>query len=374
MRLLSLELTQFRSYPQLTLDLSADGVHMLVGTNGAGKTNILEAVSILSLLRSCLGTEESDLVQWGSDFYRIRGRVQSNSGEEKLLEVVSQQVPRVQKATFLNDVRMGIEAMVGRMPTVVFLPQELQLFTGSPALRRRFVDRLLCQVSPEYLRSLTQYQKILKQRNTLLRHIAEGRARAEDLDVWDLHLADHGVPVTLARLELIGTLQLTLPEEIAALGELWENVAIVYDRKGTECEAGAIKKEYLDTLLRNRKRDCILQSTSAGPHREDWHIAVGERDLHTFASRGQQRATLLALLLLQVSYLELRTGEKPIILFDDVFSELDSAHQEALIRSLSGYQVIITTTHVPEGDFQAHCWTVEEGSVTAVESSKVASV
>jgi len=347
---------------------------MMVGKNGAGKTNILEAISILSLLRSCLGTEEPDLARWGCDFYRIRGKVQSNSGEEKLLEVVSQQSPRVQKATFLNDVRMGIEAMVGRMPTVVFLPQELQLFTGSPSLRRRFVDRLLCQVSPEYLRSLAQYQKILKQRNTLLRSIAEGRARPEELDVWDIHLADCGVPLTLARLELIGTLQLTLPEEITALGESWEDVAIVYDRKGTQCEAGALKKEYLDTLLRNRKRDCILQSTSAGPHREDWHIEVGERDLQTFASRGQQRATLLALLLLQVSYLELRTGEKPIILFDDVFSELDSAHQEALLHSLSGYQVLLTTTHVPEGSFSAHYWTVEEGRVSAVESGKIVSV
>lgn len=371
MRLLSLQLTQFRSYEQLSLDLSSEGVHLLVGSNGAGKTNVLEAISILSLLRSCLGTDETDLTQWEKDFYRISAKVQSNNGEEKTLEVVSQQAPRVQKACFLNDVRMGIEAMVGIMPTVVFLPQELQLFTGSPALRRRFVDRLLCQVSPEYLRALAQYQKVLKQRNTLLRNIAEGRAQQDDLDIWDIHLADHGVPVTLARLELIGTLQLTLPEEIVALGESWEDISIVYDRKGTECEAGALKKEYLDTLLKNRKRDCILQATTAGPHREDWHIEVGGRDIQSFASRGQQRASLLALLLLQVSYLELRTGEKPIILLDDVFSELDSAHQEALIHSLSGYQVLITTTHIPAGEFQANCWNVEKGSIQSAKSARV---
>jgi DNA replication and repair protein RecF len=374
MRLLSLELTQFRSYGQLSLDLSSEGVHLLVGSNGAGKTNVLEAISILSLLRSCLGTDETDLTQWEKDFYRISAKVQSNNGEEKTLEVVSQQAPRVQKACFLNDVRMGIESMVGIMPTVVFLPQELQLFTGSPALRRRFVDRLLCQVSPEYLRALAQYQKVLKQRNTLLRNIAEGRAQQDDLDIWDIHLADHGVPVTLARLELIGTLQLTLPEEIVALGESWEDISIVYDRKGTECEAGALKKEYLDTLLKNRKRDCILQATTAGPHREDWHIEVDGREIQSFASRGQQRASLLALLLLQVSYLELRTGEKPIILLDDVFSELDSAHQEALIHSLSGYQVIITTTYIPEGEFQANCWNVEEGSITTSKKAKVAAI
>ena len=371
MRLLSLELTQFRSYPSLSLDLSQGDVQVFVGENGAGKTNLLEAISILSLARSCLGAEETDILQWGTDYYRVRGSVRDDAEQNRTIEVVSQQAPRPEKACFLNDVRRPVEEIVGVMPTIVFLPQELHLFSGAPAQRRKFLDRLLCQVSPEYLFSLSQYQKVLKQRNSLLRRIADGKASPKDLVVWDRHLVEHGVPVTLARLELIGTLQLTLPEEIASLGEAWKGVEIVYNRKGSACDAETLSQEYQERLIENQKRDCALLSTSVGPHREDWHIAVEGRPIQTFASRGQQRASLLALLLLQVSYLELRCGEKPVILLDDVFSELDANHQKALIESLSDYQVLITTTHMPKTSVDLQHWSVKDGEIVPLKKGVV---
>ena len=370
MRISSLQLAQFRSYEALTVDFSQGDVHILVGPNGAGKTNIIEAISILSLTRSCLHTDETDLMQWGTEFYRITGHAQNDAGEQYALEVVSQTMPRTQKACFLNDVRSSVDGMVGVMPTVVFLPQELDLFSGSPSQRRKFLDRLLCQVSPEYLRALSQYQKILKQRNVLLKRIAERQADPSHLDVWDVKLAEVGAYITHARLELIGTLQLTLPEEITSLGESWKDIALVYDRKGTETELDAMEEELRTMLKNNRKRDCILQATTVGPHREDWHLHVDGRSIESFASRGQQRASLIALLLLQVSYLELRCGEKPVILLDDVFSELDENHQEALLQSLSGYQVIISTTQVPDQSFEAVIWEVSIGKVAKVAKVK----
>lgn len=349
MRLQSLHLEQFRSYERLRLECTAKDVQVLLGRNGAGKTNILESISILSLLRSTLGVEETDLVHWGRDFYRIKAVVRNDAGEEKQLEVVSQQAPRVQKACFLNDVKMPVDKMIGVLPTVLFMPQDLQLFSGAPANRRKFLDRLLSQVSPEYLGGLMQYQKVLKQRNSLLKRIAEGRAAESELDLWDDQLAVLAAPVTTARLELIGTLQLTLPEEIRTLGEdRWQNIQLAYVCKGEATDTAELRLEYRRRFLQNRPRDIILQATTVGPHREDWGIQVDGRDITTFASRGQQRASLLALLLLQVSYLELRCGEKPIILLDDVFSELDENHQRRLLDSLSGYQVFITTTKLPE--------------------------
>ncbi|MDA1208653.1 MAG: DNA replication/repair protein RecF [bacterium] len=368
MRISSLQITQFRSYDSLSVDLSQGDVHILVGPNGVGKTNIIEAVSILSLTRSCLHTEELDLMQWGTEFYRITGKACNDAGEQYTLEVVSQTAPRVQKAYFLNDVRSSVDGMVGVLPTVVFLPQELDLFGGSPSQRRKFLDRLLCQVSPVYMRTLSQYQKVLKQRNALLKQIAERKADESHLDVWDVKIAEVGAYITHARLELIGTLQLTLPEEIVSLGESWEGIALAYDRKGTETELDVMEEELRTLLKNNRKRDCILQATTVGPHREDWHLAIGGRSIQSFASRGQQRTSLLALLLLQVSYLELRCGEKPLILLDDVFSELDADHQDALLRSLSGYQVIITTTHVPSGSFDAVVWEVGDGILLEKEA------
>ena len=350
MRLRTLQLEQFRSYEQLLLTFSDTDVHVLVGENGAGKTNILESISILSLLRSSLGVDESDLVHWEKEYYRIRTEALNDAGEEKIVEVVSQQAPRVQKACFLNDVKMPIDKVVGVLPTVLFLPQDLQLFTGAPANRRKFLDRLLSQVSPEYLAILMQYQKVLKQRNSLLKRIAEKRAVDSELDLWDDQLASLAAPLTTARLELIGTLQLTLPEEVRALGEdNWKSIQLQYERKCEETDEMKLRLEYRKRFLQNRQRDCILQATSIGPHREDWSIEVDGRDITSFASRGQQRASLLALLLLQVSYLELRCGEKPVILLDDVFSELDDTHQRRLLDSLSGYQVFITTTRIPDG-------------------------
>jgi len=342
---------------------------VLVGRNGAGKTNVLEAIAMLSFTKSFLSTEDQDLMQWNTAHYRVRARAQEDTGVDRTFEVVSQIAPRKQKACFVNDIRTPIASMVGQLPSVLFLPQDLQLFTGSPAARRTFLDQLLCQVSPEYLVAITQYQKILKQRNTLLRRIADGSAKAGDLSVWNLGLAEKGAFITRSRLELIEMLQCTLPEEIASLGETWGAVELAYDRKTTERDIDALTRELMDLMVHYEQRDLILQSTTVGPHRDDWHIAVDGRNLTTFASRGQQRTAVLALLFLQVSYVELRRGEKPVILLDDVFSELDDAHQGALLKSLQGHQVIITTTHIPKELHGANISLVENGVVERIASS-----
>ena len=158
MRLLELSLTQFRRHRSLTLQMTAPCV-LFLGSNGSGKTNLLEAMTMLSLGKSGLGIEDEMLRSWETDFYRVQAIVASDSGEEKRLEVVSQVAPRVQKASFINDVRVPLSQFVGSLPTVTFLPRDLDLFTGAPAERRRFLDQLLCQVSPPYLQALSQFQQ-----------------------------------------------------------------------------------------------------------------------------------------------------------------------------------------------------------------------
>lgn len=372
MRISSLQLEQFRSYPALSIDLSTADVHVFVGANGAGKTNILEAISVLSLTKSCHGSDEADVMQWETEYYRVRAKTETSDSEEKQLEVVSQTAPRKKKACFINDVQVAAGEMVGALPTVFFLPQDLDLFTGAPQQRRTFLDQLLCQVSPEYLVTLATYQKTVKQRNGLLKSIREGYAKEADLEIWDQTLAQHGAKITLKRLELIEVLQCTLREELHALGEAWETVELVYDRKGWGRDLAGIENDITSLLAENRKRDIILQSTSAGPHREDWHMEADGRSLPTFASRGQQRTAVLALLFLQVSFLELRRNEKPVILLDDVFSELDDAHQVALLKSLEGHQVVITTTHIPSEVHGAQIWEVKAGECAPVQTAVAA--
>lgn len=374
MRVRSLSLEQFRNYDSLTLDIEKGSVHVLLGENGAGKTNILEALSILSLTKSCLGTEEADLLRWGTEYYRVRADVVSDAGEELTLEVVSQIAPRKQKACFVRDVRTPVSEMVGLLPVVLFLPRDLELFTGQPAERRRFLDQMLCQVSPLYLQHLATYQKILKQRNSLLRHIREGNARPSDLEVWNTTLAETGASVTVQRLELMEVLQCSLPKELEALSEAWEDVELCYLRKGESHTQEECSRELLQLLQHYQERDILLSSTTVGPHRDDWELSVEGRNITTFASRGQQRTAVLALQFLEVSFLELRRNEKPIILLDDVFSELDDRHQCALLESFDAHQVLITTTHLPTTLHDAHVWEVRDGVVERSRDTQAMSV
>ncbi|MFA6038899.1 MAG: DNA replication/repair protein RecF [Candidatus Peribacteraceae bacterium] len=364
MRLLSLSLQDFRNYATVQLDVSEGLLHLFVGKNASGKTNLLDAVAILSQGASALGLQEEDLVRRGREFYRVRGEVAGDNGEGAALEVTSQLEPRRKKACFRNDVKTAAADFVGLLPTVLFLPQDLDLFTGAPAERRRFLDNLLSQVSPAYYRALGKYQQLLKQRNTLLKRIANREAKERDLEPWDAQLAEEGSVVTLARLELIETFTLTLGEELRALGEAWEAVRLEYRRKGKERSREGLAREMVTLLEAARERDILLQSTSVGPHRDDWGILINGLAMERFASRGQQRAAVVALLFLEASYLELKRGERPVILLDDVFSELDDLHRERVAAAFPQNQVFLTSTHLPPSLVKgAVLWSIEEGTV-----------
>jgi DNA replication and repair protein RecF len=370
MRITSLTLEHFRNYTSQTVRLSDADIQLFVGENGSGKTNVIEAISLLSLTKSCRGKEEQDIVEWNSGHYRVSGTVRSDTGLESIMEIVSEIAPRRRKALFINDVRSPVIGYVGMLPTVTFLPQDLLLFSGTPSERRRFLDQLLSQVSSAYFNDLSSCQKIVQQRNALLKRIASGTDSPLSLSVWDAELAAKASSITLARLELIETLNLTLLGEIRSLGEAWESADIRYERKTASHSQEELKEELITILRATRERDIILQSTGTGPHREDWQVYRDGRAIPTFASRGQERVAVLALLLLEVSYLELRRNEKPVILLDDAFSELDDAHQAALLDAFKGYQVLMTSTRVPPNAEGAKVFEVKEGVVREVPRDK----
>ncbi len=349
MRLLSLSLEQFRSYENLELSLENSGnITVLMGENATGKTNILEAISVLSLLKSSRKAEENDLIQWEKSHYRIRGACRSDLGVMNSLEVVSQVEPKKARAAFINDVRTPANRYIGTLPLVTFTPDDLLLWSGSPSSRRRLIDILLCQVSPMYLQAMAEYERALKQRNTLLKQIREQQQGSSALDPWDEKIALLGTVITVDRLQLFETLQMTILRELRSLGEKPVSAIFQYVRKTGATNEAQLKDEMLRELLQYRERDILTQGTTVGPHRDDWTLLMDGRDIATFASRGQQRAALLALLLLQASFLELRKSEKPILLLDDVFSELDEKHRGAILETLSDHQVIITAVEFDE--------------------------
>lgn len=363
-QVLSLRLESFRSYAQAEVPC-AGTCHLFVGQNGSGKTNILEALSVLSLTKSFLGVEDDVLRHWGAMHYRVTAVIQSDTGEERELEVVMQAEPRVAKAAFVSGVRTPLTTIVGILPTVVFLPQMTELFRGPPAERRRFLDSVLCQVSPEYFAALMQYQKVLKQRNALLKAVVAKEAGSDQLLVWDAAIAPLAARITLLRLELTEMFTMTLPEELRALGEHWDEVSIAYTRSTAARDLDLLTQELITLYSSHRERDLAMQTTSIGPHREDWQVLVSGRALPDFASRGQQRTVLLALLFLQTSYLTLRRGERPIVLLDDLYSELDQAHCARVTEAMAGHQVFLTATEVPS-NLQTQnvvVWQVELGKI-----------
>lgn len=347
MRLSSVHLDRFRSHRTLHATFDDGDIQAFIGENGAGKTNIVEALAVLSLGRSVLGAEPQDMILWGEQFYKVRAEIVTDAGDRKTLESVCQVSPRKQKAFFINDVRVPFAEFVGSLPTVTFLPQDLGLFSGPPDRRRSVLDGLLAQLDRQFLALRMEYERILKQRNALLKRIGEGVAREQELDPWDSDIARVGGVLQERRLRMLIDWQADIPTHIRLLGEAWTSIVVDYVRKTTATEHEAIADELQAQLLHYRSRDCIVGSTTVGPHRDDWRILVDGRDIATFASRGQQRASLLALLFACMQQFCNRKHEQPIILLDDVFSEFDDRHQGALLRSLSGHQTFLTATHLP---------------------------
>src|SRR3989344_5178649 len=331
MRLLSLTLEQFRSYGKLEVNFKeSERITMLMGENATGKTNILEAIAILAHLKSPRKVDDEDMIQWEKSHYRIQGRCRTDAGEERSLEVVSQMEPRKTRAAFINDVRTPAQRYIGALPLITFTPDDL----------------LLCQVSASYLQTLMEYEKSLRQRNSLLKQIKACTQNPSSLDPWDEKLATLGAVITIDRLQLFETLQLTIRRELTALGERPKETLFRYVRKTQSPEETSLREEMMAELLQNRERDVLITATSTGPHRDDWTLMVDGHDIATSASRGQQRAALLALLLLEASFVELRTGEKPVLLLDDVFSELDESHRSAVLKRLSDHQVIMSAVEL----------------------------
>lgn len=361
MRITSLSLRHFRSYDSLDLRFGDTDRQYFFGDNGSGKTNIVEAISLLSHGRSCLKADLSDVVRFGDTFFKVRAETVGDDGQKRSVECVFQTSPRRGSAYFINDVRTPLLSFIGTVPTIIFLPQDLDLFTGSPSGRRNFLDSLLSQLRPDYAALRLEYERVLKQRNALLKRIAQGEAREAELDVWDSELVTAGAVIMTRRNDALSTIGDLLPGELMKLAENRTKIAVV---PVTSAVGTDPKQALLESLQKYRSRDVILQTTTTGPHRDDWRIEDDGKDIAVIASRGQQRSMLLAMLFVNAVLFKTVRHERPIILLDDVLSELDEHHQKALLTHLEDHQVIITATHPVAQASGLAAFTVRDGEVT----------
>ncbi|MFH1533662.1 MAG: DNA replication/repair protein RecF [Nitrospirota bacterium] len=342
MKLRKLQLENFRNYNRYEYEFPEDkNITILVGPNGKGKTNFLEAIYVLSLGKSFRTILQDDLIEWEFDYMRCKCETEID-GEETSLEVFYSNYPRKQKGFKKNDVSMRNSEYIGNLITVLFHPEDLNMLYLSPSYRRRYLNILLSQVDKKYLEALTKYKKTLKQRNALLHAIREAKFTnkpmenlEKDLDAWDTELMEFGSIIIKKRKEFTQFLNKKLEKIYQSISGGKEKVEIQYS---------TIKGEYEAELTIRRDRDIREAKTTLGPHRDDLKFFIDGKEILSSASRGEFRTLLLAIKLAEIQYIKEKTGRNPILLLDDVFSELDRKRGEHLLKSIKDCQTIITTT------------------------------
>ena len=337
MLITSLNIKGFRNLKPLELKLDpAKPVHAFVGANGQGKTNILEAIYLCSLSKSFRTRSAADLVGFEEEFTSIR----CEAGDKKL-EVIITSKPS-QKVLKVNGVKKTAADFVGNFKAVFFSPDDLANMSFSPKLRRRYMDVVLTQLEHDYLEALMQYKEACRQRNSLLKRIREGQGRREELEFWDGTLAKHGVLITEARTELVAVLLELVNRHYREISDSGDQISISYlsELRGVSSES-----EFVDLLKRNHERDIIVGEGKLGPHRDDLQFLLNGHDMAFFASRGEWRSLVLALKFAEIELIKKKTGEDPVLLLDDVFSELDAKRQKYLFKATGESQTFVTTTH-----------------------------
>ena len=328
-----LTLSNYRSYANHNFELHPVAT-VVVGPNATGKTNLLESLYVLANTKS-FRVKDQELIKHGSDHFRI----EATTPTAKIGLGFSTQ-PRLTKQIDYDRVKRPLIRHIGTMPTVLFEPEDLQLLTGSPSLRRRYIDGILAQTSPDYRQALANYQRVLKQRNSLLERF-DITAVKDQVFAWDLNLTTQAAAIVSARLALLGRLNQTA-------SQLYRDVAgqaatLTFSYVPTIEFTNDYAEAFMTALVTNLPRDLGAGFTTIGPHREDFGLSFNGSNVAAVASRGEVRSVILALKLAELELLT-RDGATPLLLLDDVFSELDASRRQYLIGRLGDYQSVITTT------------------------------
>jgi DNA replication and repair protein RecF len=368
-----LTLTGFRSYAALDLRFG-EGPQVVVGDNAAGKTNLIEAIVLLARGSSHRSSGDVELIHWGDAVARVEAAVAHGSvrGVDRL-EVTLERVGDggARKRLRVDGVPRRAPALADALRIVLFAPEEMLLVVGPPALRRAAIDALAAARSPAYGRAMATYGRALQQRNGLLRRIRDGEAGPDELSYWDAVVVDEGGLIVTQRLGLLADLAPLLAAAHAEIAPSEPTLELRYVSNASpapgETPADAIRRRLGETA----EKELWNGATLVGPHRDDVAFELGGRGLTTFASRGQQRTAILSLKLAELDLLtEATTGESPLLLLDDVFSELDPDRRSHLVRRIRGLpQAIVTTTTLDDLDprlvAESTTWRVSDGVVDA---------
>jgi DNA replication and repair protein RecF len=364
----ALRLVNFRNYADDTV-LLAPGLNVVVGDNAQGKTNLLEAISFAATGSSPRTPNDPEVVRWGEEFTRTEARVALDSGERR---VAVGYAPGQKKRLSVDGAPppslANYAAGGAGIRAVTFFPDDIRIVKGAPSDRREFLDGLLSSLRPSYARAAVEYAKAVQQRNQLLRRIRDGFSSERTLSTWDRKVVELGETVLHGR-----------AAAIAPLGSYFEgSLRVLYgpEKAAIRYSYSAPLEGYAEALREAHDADIERGTTSVGPHRDDFEVLLDGVSLTTYGSQGQQRLATLALKFAAKDYLRAETGEDPILLFDDVMSELDERRREYLAEYfLESTQAVITTTNLdyfdPEVLERAHVVRISGGAISETTSGGV---
>ncbi len=334
----SLEIENFRNYDHLNIEFDQKTT-ILYGNNAQGKTNILEAVYYLATTKSHKGCKDKEVIQFGKEESHLRCILHKDD--------LDQRIDMHLRASKSKGIAVNLEKLkkaadlMGFMNVVLFSPEDLSLIKDGPSYRRHFADMELCQLDNFYLYNLTSYNKLINQRNTLLKDLYFNPSLKETLSIWDSQMISYGSKIIERRKQFVVQLNEIIYEIHKKISGGAEEIKILYDPDTTI-------ENYEENLKHSLDRDLKSKVTSVGPHRDDFIFQVNGVDIRKFGSQGQQRTVALSLKLAEIELVKKITGDVPILLLDDVLSELDSGRQNYLLNSIGDIQTIITCTGLDE--------------------------
>lgn len=339
-----LNLINFRNYKELTIEF-CDGTNVLVGDNAQGKTNILEALYYTSIGKSHRANKDKELINWNTNEAYIKTYIAKERLDKKIEIKIFKEG---KKGININSIKITkLQELVGVLNVVMFSPEDLDIVKDSPSYRRRFLDIELCKLNQRYYYSLAMYKKVLNERNTVLKKY---NSNPDMLDIYDIQLSDLGSYIIKERFKYIDKLN---EKGKIVHSEITQNKEVIEFKYITSVKSiNNIKDELYNLLSSNRKKDIERRVTSVGPHRDDFLILINDMDVKVFGSQGQQRTSVLSIKFASLHIIKEFSGEYPLLLLDDVLSELDTKRQEYILNSIKGVQTLITCTGI--NDIKSH--------------------
>ena len=353
----SLKIKNIRNYKEEEIKFD-ENINILLGKNGQGKTNLIEAIYISSFSKSFRTNNERDIVKFNEEIGEIKIDYSKDNEDNKIEYFIKNNGKKNIKVNGLKIEK--ISQLIGNLLVVVFYPDDLKIIKEEPEKRRAFINRELCQLSLSYYNCLSNYNKVLMQRN---KYLKEDDINIDILEIWDQNLVKYGNEIIKKREEFIKKLN-NISSNIYNSVKKEEILKIEYERNIKENE------DFYEILRDSYKKDLNNRITTRGPHKDDIKILINEVDARKFGSQGQQRTAALSLKLAEIEIIKELKEENPIVLLDDVFSELDEERQELIIKHLKDVQLFITTTHISSNIIEKFeginkIFNIENGNITS---------